>query len=836
MPTEAEVDRISISVESNSTKAKDQLDSVRKSLTNLDKVAKSVNLSKIEKDLRSLDYIFSVFTEDRANGINTVADALTRIKNVRTLNLNRVNGQLNDLADAIIRIEPDKLESVASSLASIRGAGTGRISIPRITNAVGASSTVHSGTTTVSGTTETSVADNITATAEEVDRVTESSVERATTNLNSLSGVLSRLRSFGVSAAKAIGSGFVTVGRKVLSLATGPFRLLQSAIQRVISPIKNFFTMFKRRLLYRLINSIISTVTKAVKEGINNVYQYSKAINGTLAESMDKIATSFLYFKNSLGAMVAPLLNALAPVIDRLVDKAVDFLNIINQTIAKLTGASTWTKALKYPTEYAEEVDKSLKKIKNTILSIDEINPLNDNTDYSKKKTTLDYSKMFEEVSVDIDESPMMAKLERIRKTLSSLFTPIKTAWQKYGDPIMKKFQSIVEKIKTLWDKMLENLETSTVFQAILGLVDSIAGFIDQILGDIIAADDKAGGLKKTFELIDGIISGIINLFKTIIDKIREALGEGDRGERLAQSISDLVNEILGFINDIIADLTELFEDVDWGPIIDALTDINNGLKDLVKIIRDEFKKIWNDILKPILRMIIDDDVPGVLNLLAGAIEAIAGALKMLVSFQNFDPEGVIDGFKKLLEGLLNIGKGILRIFLGSVEKVINGIIAALNKLPFVNIDYIDLTGILDEPLGGEIASNYEQIAKNMYNNGGFGGGNKLNVNFSREYATGGIPPQGTAFIAGEAGPEIVADIGRRSGVMNVSQMSEGVAQGVRDANAEQNALLREQNSLLRVLIDKEFSATAVVSTDDIIAGLQRNNRRNGRTIVPVGV
>lgn len=810
-------------------------------------MAKTVNLSKISRDLQSLDFIFSVFTEDRANGINTVADALTRIKNVRTLNLNRVNGQLNDLADAIIRIEPDKLESVASSLASIRGAGTGRISLPRITNTIG--TPVNSGSVSVGASSATTSADSITASAEEADRVVETSVARAESNLNSLSGVFKKLRSVGVSAAKTIGNGFAAVGKKVLSVAAGPFRMLQNAIQRIAAPIKNFVTMFKRRLLYRLINSIISMVTKAVKEGVNNVYQYSKAINGTLAESMDKIATSFLYFKNSLGAMLAPLLNAVAPVIDRLVDKAVDFLNIINQTIAKLTGASTWTKALKYPTEYAEAADdaaKKVKKLKNTILGLDEINLMNDNsaTSVGSKKTQLDYSKMFEEVSVDINESPMMSKLERIRKTLSGLFAPIKSAWQKYGDPIMTKFHGIVEKIGTLWDRILGNLERSTVFDSILKLVESIFGFVDQILGDIIASDDESDNMRETFELIDGILSGIVGIFTTIIDKIKEALEKGDNGEKLAQSIHDLINEILGFVKDVVDKVVEFLDTTDFEPLVKAVTDVNNALKDVVKALRDDLGPIWDNIVKPILKWLLENGIPGVLQVIAGALQVIAGVL-------SGDMNKLWGGLETAASGVFTALKPMIVDLCKGLETVINGIIKLMNFIPGVQIEYVDMLSWYYGNPTQNISNNApefltkqtytrsqaEEFAKNfnMSVEDVMAKWNASGMTY-RGFASGGMPPQGTAFIAGEAGPEIVANIGGRSGVMNVEQMSEGVAAGVRDANMEQNALLREQNSLLRVLIEKEFSATAIVSTDDIIAGLQRNNRRNGRTIVPVGV
>lgn len=72
-------------------------------------------------------------------------------------------------------------------------------------------------------------------------------------------------------------------------------------------------------------------------------------------------------------------------------------------------------------------------------------------------------------------------------------------------------------------------------------------------------------------------------------------------------------------------------------------------------------------------------------------------------------------------------------------------------------------------------------------------------------FAEGGFPASGQAFIARENGiPEMVGTIGRRTAVANNEQIVEAVSVGVAEANGEQNMLLREQNTLLRALLEKE--------------------------------
>lgn len=88
-----------------------------------------------------------------------------------------------------------------------------------------------------------------------------------------------------------------------------------------------------------------------------------------------------------------------------------------------------------------------------------------------------------------------------------------------------------------------------------------------------------------------------------------------------------------------------------------------------------------------------------------------------------------------------------------------------------------------------------------------------------RGYATGGYPKSGELFLARENGsPEMVGKMGGNTAVANneqiVTGISSGVSKGVSDANREQNALLREQNDLLRRLLQKQFTAQVSPSAE----------------------
>ena len=100
-----------------------------------------------------------------------------------------------------------------------------------------------------------------------------------------------------------------------------------------------------------------------------------------------------------------------------------------------------------------------------------------------------------------------------------------------------------------------------------------------------------------------------------------------------------------------------------------------------------------------------------------------------------------------------------------------------------------------------------------------------------KAYAQGGFPEDGL-FMANHG--ELVGQFSNgKTAVANNEQIVEGIQSGVYAANQEQNYLLREQNKLLRQIAEKESNGELNIST--ITKAITRKNRRDGRTIIPVG-
>lgn len=201
----------------------------------------------------------------------------------------------------------------------------------------------------------------------------------------------------------------------------------------------------------------MSQLTQCFKDGINNLYNYSALMGGTFANSMNSLATNAQYLKNSMGAMAAPLINALAPAIDFVIGKVVALFNILNQLFARLTGSKTYTAAKKVAATYggaakdaAGTASKAAKKaadeIKRYTLGFDELNILGDkNKDSSGSgggggggASTPDYGSMFEELPIDNSISEFADKLKEAFEAGD---------WKELGTILGNKFNEIVDSI-----------------------------------------------------------------------------------------------------------------------------------------------------------------------------------------------------------------------------------------------------------------------------------------------------------------------------------------------------------------------------------------------------
>ena len=214
------------------------------------------------------------------------------------------------------------------------------------------------------------------------------------------------------------------------------------------------------------------------------------------------------------------------------------------------------------------------------------------------------------------------------------------------------------------------------------------------------------------------------------------------------------------------------------------------------------------DVIKPVIASIMAILagamlVLGVLLCLSGAgiglgLALIFGALKLTETAWSIDDNPITNFVKNMANGIVNI---------------INKIIDAINEMFHIQFGGLTIKGV-------EIIPSFDKRL--------------INIPKIPLLAEGGFPDQGQMFIAREAGAEMVGSIGRRTAVANNDQIVAGIASGVAEANGEQNALLREQNSLLRAILEKDSGV--YLDGKNLTNSVEKYQRERGRVLITGGV
>jgi phage-related protein len=387
----------------------------------------------------------------------------------------------------------------------------------------------------------------------------------------------------------------------------------------------SFMKSIGRIAVYRAIRMALSAIANGLKEGVKNLYSYSQVAGTKFAPSMDKIATSTQYLKNSLGAMAAPLINSLAPAIDMIVDKLVGLINMFNQLFARLTGASTWTKAVKGQKKFAAAAGGSAKAVKSLTMGFDELNILSKDSGGGGGGAAADVANMFEEMKVDPD---FMKDID----------------FNQIGVDFAKKLNEAMSHVNG--EELGRKLGTalSNAFETMRGFVDT---FDWQGLGQLIA--DNVNGIIYTFDLTNAVLAlqgacfGLLDTLSTIIGGI----DWNQLGRDLANAIGSIdLKELGGKIGTLLSNTAKA--------ALDAILGIfsTNGIGNLISGILPGLMNIvcsieWGQIVIRI-GMLIVEAIPQVVDIVLGALQSIPDALGTF--FHSIGMDGIGDFFDGIAE------------------------------------------------------------------------------------------------------------------------------------------------------------------------------------------
>lgn len=623
---------------------------------------------------------------------------------------------------------------------------------------------------------------------------------------------------------------------------TGAFQKLASAVSRIA--------------FYRAIRSALKDVTQAFREGVNNLYQYSTALNSLDAASakntMDSFASTALYVKNSLGAALMPILQALVPVVEAVANAFIFAANAVNQFFHAIKGEGMFTKAKKYAVDFADSLGgagRAAKELKKQVFGFDELNIFNaPSGGGGGGGGGLDYSKMFEEAKVNSGLFDFVQKnWLLIKKLLSSsslvlggilalsgvniplgiglmaagaagLLSANGVNWNGLGNTIKDKLAAIATIVGGAMLAMGAIL-TFSGFNIPVGIALMAAGLTSMVAGSInwdSGSEATKNALTKIETVVGGALLGLGAIFALTGANIPLGVGMMLAGATALASaatinwdiIGNTVKEKMAFIGTVVGGAV-----LALGAIL-ALTGANLPLGIGLMVAGAVALNVGSANLNDNLRKTIDEKFGKIKQIVTISTLAIAGILifvnpaigipmligAMALAATDIEWDGLNKKVKEAWEKVKQTGRNIKQDLLGwwgSIKSFFKQIVEYNSSVTLTpSMQWKDNT--LPAPSNGKF------------------------------FAEGGTPSTGSYFWAGEQGPELIGQVGSKTTVTNQDQFTAGM-EGIMDNT---NSVIMQAASALIQAIQSKPVPSIRIGDRDIVSMYDRGKTLAGGALV----
>lgn len=664
--------------------------------------------------------------------------------------------------------------------------------------------------------------------------------------------------------------------KKVQSVSnkfTGATRATTDSMKQTAAAAKkseSFFSKMGRSVgriaMYRLLRTALKYVSQAMQEGLQNAYAFSKVNNGPLAASMDKISSASLTMKNQLGAALGALITALTPAITFLINLITQLADALTQLFALFGGQSSYKKAKSGLDATAKSAGGAGKAIKGMLAAWDELTVIgnesgggggggsltntNDMFDYADiserlksifKKTGLESSlKRLKNVFKNFSDSGALDKLKDIAST--AVFNILATGADLLADAIQVCADLLNGDWKKAWedtDKLINNFANNTLRTLAQTLDEMFGTDLEKSLKGIDAYDQAFGQWYRIGEKVRIVFSNISVAIEDFLTDLVSGKSLGEATENFKKHMEKMQFE-LDMVDKKLDESSSHFSAAGaahsgfagkFGDAADKVVreskPFSNAIEWLSEKLKDQKSKLTG--VSDAAQSMYDkfgEPREVAYNGLIGSIDIVAS--KLLNNKKFLDDNTASTG--KLFTSTSNLSNQF-----ANGSKDVDTFAASLGNLPTSKSFGYNAANVLKNAITE--ANNFKNALSGIPSSKTIGitlsatvkangaGGTTVshptvNVTLAR-YAAGGFPNQGQLFVANEAGPELVGQLGNRTAVANNDQITEGIRLALEGTNEEQNSLLREQNSLLRDLLRKDLTISASASLGQVMAQSQ---------------
>lgn len=308
----------------------------------------------------------------------------------------------------------------------------------------------------------------------------------------------------------------------------------------------------------------------------------------------------------------------------------------------------------------ADATKKATKAAKGYLSPLDEIN--NYSTDKSADSSSkvpgatggladqmkdavqnVDYGKMAEGETV-LDKISKSA--EKLAKLLKKLWKPFQDAWKKEGK------------------------NTIDAAQIALSGIAKLAKSVGRSLMEVWTNGTGTTMLTTMLRIAQNVLKTIGNIASGFAD----AWNKNNVGTQIIQNIADTLVVIMQFIERIAADTATWAANLDFYPLLESISNLTSAFAPILESIGNVLEWIYNNIVLPMLKWVIEVGLPTVINLVAkvatfladhqSIVEAFGAAL--IGAFAAAKIAELASGVIKSASGIATAVKGLIALMTGT--------------------------------------------------------------------------------------------------------------------------------------------------------------------------
>ena len=479
--------------------------------------------------------------------------------------------------------------------------------------------------------------------------------------------------------------------------------------------------------------------------GIRTIFSLVSRASSAYLSQDTELANKLQAVWIGLGALLEPIINWIADALIRLV-------KYINIFVKALTGVDLLAKAT---AKSLNKTNKSAKALSKTLAGFDELTNL-DTDSAGGGGADAGWADAFNKVQID----------ENIAKIIENIGTKIKEAWEWFTDnwqnivlgivgvvgafALLGMIKGLFSPIETatqvfggFFNKLGKGIQAIAILGGLALVINQVAHFLDVFSKSGLEVRDVVALMSTVFLTVVGLMAAVALLgpamtsglipFSVVIVGISALLIV------MAETLPKILDACAKFINNVAPSIESILQTI--GNLIkDIIYALGTALPPIINAIGNVFDKIFRGISLVILSVgnVIVDIMNTAKSLITDVLSAILNFINQLGPAINNFVDNAIIAVTKLINFLIS---GIEYLVNTLIINAVNGVINALNNIPFVNLPKLPKVKINRFVPSYDVGTNYvpedqlayihkgEAVIPKKFNSQEYFGGNNEETN-----------------------------------------------------------------------------------------------------------